>query len=29
MQHPEFTRLTAGIAFAFIAALIVWRRARR
>jgi hypothetical protein len=29
MPHPELARITAGVAFACIAALIVWRRARR
>jgi len=29
MPHTELTRIAAGVAFFFLAALIVWRRTRR
>ncbi len=29
MPHPGITRIAAGVAFFFLAALIVWRRTRR
>jgi hypothetical protein len=29
VPHPEVARIAAGIAFLFLAALIVWRRIRR
>jgi hypothetical protein len=29
MLHPAVARISAGVAFFFLAALIVWRRTRR
>jgi hypothetical protein len=29
MPHADVARIAAGVAFLFLAALIVWRRARR